>query len=100
MPIAYPPSFAALDLVPFQINAHYLDPDPDSTHMGETRDTRIREFHEASSTPVVALREGSMLIIDGDRVQLAGERGGKMFRQGLAPRECQPGAMIDESLVG
>lgn len=100
MPIVYPPSFAALDLVPFQINAHYLDPDPDSTHMGETRDTRIKEFHEMNSTPVVALREGSMLLIDGDRIQLAGDRGGKVFRQGLTPCECQPGAMIDDSLIG
>src|SRR6185295_12138415 len=82
MPILEPPSFDALGLVGFQINPHYLDPDPDSKHMGETRETRIREFHEENDAPVVGLREGSMLRIDGDRVLLKGLAGARIFRRG------------------
>ena len=57
MPILQPQGFEALALVPFQINPHYQDPEPGSAHMGETRETRIREFHEENDTPVVGLRE-------------------------------------------
>ena len=95
MPIIYPPSYAALDLVSFQINAHYLDSDPSSTHMGETRDTRIAEYHEENSTPVVALREGAMLRVRGDQIDLVGELGGKLFLRGHDPRPCRSGERID-----
>ena len=99
MPIVYPPSFDSLGLVSFQINPHYLDPDPDSTHMGETRDTRIREFHEDNSIPVVALREGAMLKVEGDRVTVLGDVGGKIFLVGQEPRECAPGSEIGSALL-
>ncbi len=89
MPIVYPPTFDGIGLVPFQINPHYLDPDPQSTHMGETRETRIREFHEENPQPVLGLREGAWLRVNGARMNLQGTTGAVLFRQGEAPRECE-----------
>ncbi len=98
MPIVEPLSFEALGLVPFQINPHYLDPVPGSTHMGETRETRIREFHEENDLVVVGLREGAMLRVEGDSVELRGRAGARIFRPGEEPVEAAPVAPI-ESLV-
>lgn len=92
MPIVYPPSFEALALVPFNFNPHYLDPDPGSTHKGETRETRIREFHEEHATPVLGLREPAILRRDGDALVLRGEAGARLFRRGEAPAEFAPGS--------
>jgi len=94
MPIVEPPSFDALGLVSFQINPHYLDPVPGSTHMGETRETRIREFHEENETPVVGLREGAILRVEGDSVLLKGVAGARVFRRGQEPVEASPVAEI------
>jgi dipeptidase E len=79
MPICLPPSFAALGLVPFQINLHYVDPDPDTTFMGETRDERIEEFLEENHCPVLAMYEGSWLRVSGDRATVDGPA--KLFRR-------------------
>ena len=91
MPIVQPPSFDALGLIPFQINPHFLDADPNSTHKGETREQRLAEFHEENSLPVAGLREGSWLKIDGDSCKLCGETGMKLFRSGEEPEEIQAG---------
>ena len=99
MPIVRPASFAALGLVDFQINPHYVDPDPNSTHMGETRDTRLKEFHEENETPVVALREGALLEIASERITLAGEPGGKLFRRGVEPLPLTAGDRLDRLLA-
>jgi dipeptidase E len=91
MPIVEPQSFDALGLIDFQINPHYLDPDPGSTHRGETREERIREFHEENETPVVGLREGSMLRVEDGVTTLLGEKSARLFRQGEEPVEIEPG---------
>ena len=72
MPICSPPDVVALDLVPFQINLHYVDADPSSTYMGETREERIREFLEENDCAVLALYEGSWLRVRGDRATIRG----------------------------
>jgi dipeptidase E len=90
MPIVMPPSFTALQLVPFQINPHYLDPDPGSKHMGETREERIRQFHEDDAVPVLGLREGCMLRVEGTRMELRGTTAARLFRRGQAPEEFAP----------
>ena len=90
MPIVEPPLLDALNLVSFQINPHYIDPDPSSTHMGETREMRIQQFHEENATPVIGLREGAMLRVDDQRVQLRGRAGARIFRRGQPPIETVP----------
>lgn len=82
MPIVYPPSFEALGLVPFNLNPHYLDADPSSQHMGETRQTRIEEFHTQSDIPVIGLREGSYLQIENGILSLKGSLTARIFQQG------------------
>ena len=98
MPIVQPPSFNALGLVPFQINPHYLDPDPNSRHMGETREERIIQFLEENETPVVGLREGAMLRIENGEIILRGSTGARIFRRGFEPLEISPGAKLNELL--
>jgi dipeptidase E len=94
MPIIYPPSFKTLGLVPFNINPHYLDPVEGSTHMGETRETRIKEFHHFNSQPVLGLREGSWLEVRGSQILLKGNLQARLFRQGQEPEEIQTGSDI------
>lgn len=91
MPIVYPPSFDALNLVPFNINPHYLDPNPNSKHMGETRETRIKEFHFYNNDYVVGLREGSMLHIKDDKITLKGSTGARLFKDGEETKEYKSG---------
>jgi len=98
MPIVQPPSFEAFGLVPFNINPHYIDPDPDSTHMGETRETRIKEFHAFNQQPVVALREGALLRVEDNHAAVEGDRGGRLFVAGQEPTELQSGDRLDELL--
>ncbi len=87
MPIILPPSFKAMGLIPFNINPHYIDPNPDSTHMGETRETRIREYLTFNSIPVIGLREGSWLQVKDSIVTLKGELSARFFEKGKDPIE-------------
>jgi dipeptidase E len=87
MPIVEPPSFRALGLIPFQINPHFLDAHPNSTHKGETREQRLAEYLEENQVPVAGLREGSWLKVDDDSCLLCGKTGMKLFRRGEAPTE-------------
>jgi dipeptidase E len=98
MPIVQPARFEALGLVPFQINPHYLDPDSSTTHMGETREERIREFLEENDAAVLGLREGSWLEVRGARGWVRGRRAARLFRRGSEPVERPPGAPIDDLL--
>jgi dipeptidase E len=98
MPIVQPASFDALGLVPFQINPHYLDPDPGSRHMGETREDRIREFLEENDVAVVGLREGAWLRIEDADGQIGGAAGARVFRRGREPEELAPGASLESLL--
>ncbi|HEY3501646.1 MAG TPA: dipeptidase PepE [Actinocatenispora sp.] len=100
MPIAEPDSFEALSLVPFQINPHYLDPDPSSTHMGETRQQRIEEFLEQNDVPVLGIREGAWLRVAGSTARLGGLRGARLFSRGAEPAEYAPGDDVSFLLSG
>lgn len=94
MPIVYPPSFTTMGLIPFNINAHYLDPDTNSKHMGETRETRIKEFHIFNETPVLGLREGSWLKVTGNSIKLKGKLTARWFEKGKIPVEKKCGEVI------
>jgi dipeptidase E len=96
MPIVEPPSFDALGVVPFQINPHYVDPNPDSTHMGETREERILQFLEENETPVAGLREGAMVRVENGSCVLKGSAGARIFRRGHDPIEVTAGSSIDK----
>lgn len=93
MPIVECATLDSLAFLPFQLNCHYLDPDPGSTHKGETREERIREFHEENTMPVLGLREGSMLGVEDGAVTLLGEKPARLFRRGEEPVEVPPGPM-------
>ena len=91
MPIVYPPSFEALGIIPFNINPHYIDSNTESKHMGETRATRIKEFHHYNSQSVLGLREGSYLEINGDKILLKGTLKACVFKQGVLRYEIDSG---------
>ncbi len=104
MPIVQPPSFAALGLVPFQVNAHYFlgktfvqHGEETVEHFGETRDERLREFHEENDTPVVGLWEAGLLRCEGGRVELSGAAA-RLFRKGQDPVDIEPGMEISAML--
>jgi len=98
MPIVYPPDFKTLGSIPFNLNPHYLDPDPKSKHKGETRVTRIKEFHSYNDIPVLGLREGSWLKVHGHEITLIGDLTAKLFRKSEKPIELEPGTIkIDKS---
>jgi len=90
MPIVYPLTYSTLGSIPFNINAHYLDPDPLSKHKGETRETRIKEFHCYNNIPVLGLREGSWLEVIGDQIILKGALKAKWFEKNKKPIEINP----------
>lgn len=98
MPIVQPPSFDSLGLVPFQISPHFLDPDPNSTHMGETQEERILQFLEENDTCVVGLREGAMVWAENESYSLKGRTGARIFRRGRETVEVKPGDNLDHLL--
>ena len=95
MPIIYPPSFRTFGFVSFNINPHYLDPDTNSTHMGETRETRINEFHKFNPQPVLGLSEGSWLEVNGNSIKLKGNLTARLFSQNNKPIELEPEAELN-----
>ncbi len=98
MPIVYPESFDTLNLVPFNINPHYLDPNPNSTHKGETRETRIKEFHKFNDTPVIGLREGSWIEVKDTTYTLKGKLTARLFLKNKKPIEITSQSVINNFL--
>lgn len=93
MPVLEPESFDCFGFVDYQISPHYLDPDPNSKHMGETQEERIGHFLEENDARVVGLREGSMLRVERGVTTLLGPHPARLFQRGVAPFECSPGRL-------
>ncbi|KAG6457563.1 hypothetical protein O3G_MSEX010380 [Manduca sexta] len=90
MPIIYPPTFDAIGIVPFNINPHYIDKVENEKHKGETRDQRINEYMEMEhAAPVLGLREGAMLQVDGASLMLKGVAGAVLFKKGGCKEQFQ-----------
>jgi len=98
MPIVEPPSFDALGLIPFQINPHYLDPVKGDTHMGETREERIAQFHEENDVPVLGMREGTWLSCMDSSVTLDGAAAGARLFQRSGVTEVSAGTDLSRLL--
>ncbi|WP_332028386.1 dipeptidase PepE [Kaistella sp.] len=94
MPIVYPSSFECMGLVPFNINPHYLDPNPDLKHNGETRETRIKEFLTQNNTKVVGLREGNWIRKIGQKITVEGKELTRIFEKNKEPYEIAPGTEL------
>ena len=94
MPIVYPPSFDTMGLVPFNLNPHYLDPNPQLKHNGETRETRIKEFLTQNKIKVVGLREGNWIRKIGDQITVEGIELTRIFENGKEPYEIEPGTAL------
>ncbi|WP_294283171.1 dipeptidase PepE [uncultured Chryseobacterium sp.] len=94
MPIVYPPSFDCMGLVPFNINPHYLDPNPDLKHNGETRETRIKEFLTQNDLKVVGLREGNWIRRKEDRITVEGTELTRIFEKNKEPYEIEAGSEL------
>ena len=99
MPIVQPRSLDALNVVPYQINAHYIDADPKSIHMGETRETRLAEYLEENAPPVIGIREGTMLRVNDGITTVVGTRPARVFRRGEAPFDVAVGARLNGDLT-
>jgi dipeptidase E len=99
MPIVQPPSLAAFNLVPFQVNPHYIDPPPPEARIGETREERLMEFLDENEVTVVALREQSWLEVDGPSMHLRGTGGAVLFRRGVDPAQLDGGADLSSLLL-
>lgn len=94
MPIVYPPSFDCMGLVPFNLNPHYLDPNPELKHNGETRETRILEFLTQNDLKVVGLREGNWIRRKGDTITVEGSELTRIFEKGKEPYEIESGSEL------
>lgn len=94
MPIVYPPSFECMGLVPFNINPHYLDPNRDLKHNGETREIRILEFLTQNDTKVVGLREGNWIRKTGQKITVEGTELTRIFEKDKEPYEVAPGTEL------
>lgn len=95
MPIVMPKSFQTMGLIPYNINAHYLDPIPGVKHQGESRETRIKEFHQFHNIAVIGLREGSYLEVSGHRMTLKGGLAAKLF---LKDQKAQEITHLEETI--
>lgn len=99
MPIVYPPGFKAMGLVPFNLNPHYPEQEPATGHMGETRETRIKEFHSLNNIPVVGLREGSWIRVEDERITLEGQGSARIFEQSREPYELDPEQANEQQIL-
>ena len=94
MPIIEVESFKALGVLNFNINPHYIDKVDGIEHMGESRETRINEFHKFNDQFVIGLREGSYLHVQGSDIYLKGLKHAIIFKKENEKFEIENGFNI------
>lgn len=99
-PMIHIPSHKTMGILPFQLNAHYYDHDPDEFHHGPPPPIRMKNYLQLNPNPkpVVCLRDGGFILVDGRKITVMGEKPVTVFDLCLRRYDFEPGSDLGELL--